>query len=64
MKLKYIRTNSVRKLVKSLGKQAGKDFLSELDHMVDKLTRRAADQFNGHKKRLDGLILKIVSKII
>ena len=57
---RYIRSNGIRNFVKSQNKRCGADFLDELNIFVYETVCRAVRQFNGHKKTLDRMILKIV----
>ncbi|WKZ71142.1 MAG: hypothetical protein QY331_07740 [Melioribacteraceae bacterium] len=51
--MKYINQTNIRKLVNSQGKRAGKDFLLQLDIMIENKVKQACEIHNGGKKTLD-----------
>lgn len=51
--MKYIKESKVRKRVNSLGKRAGRDFLLQLDIMIEQKVKQACEVHNGGKKTLD-----------
>lgn len=61
---RYIRASGVRKLAKENSKRCGADFLSELDRFVYETVCRCIKQFNGHRRTLDSLQVKLATKQI
>lgn len=49
----YIKPSTVRKFIKSHGKQTSKEFLEALDRYIEKKLLDAVSQHNGGKRRLD-----------
>jgi len=58
---RYIRTSGIRALVKENDKRCGADFLDELNILVYETVCRACKQFNGHKKTLDRIVIKMLT---
>jgi len=51
--MKYINQSNIKKLANSNGKRAGKDFLLQLDIMIEQKVKQACEVHNGGKKTLD-----------
>ncbi len=56
MKFRYVRSSNIKKLIKSLGKSCGADFLHVLDAHIEDIIYRACKQFNGDRKRLNAVV--------
>lgn len=51
--MKYINQSNIKKLAHSHGKRTGKDFLLQLDIMIEEKVKQACEVHNGGKKTLD-----------
>jgi hypothetical protein len=51
--MKYINKTNIKKLVNAQGKRAGKDFLFQLDLMIERKVIKACSVHNGGKVTLD-----------
>ena len=58
-KYSYVRASGVRKLVKENGKRCGVDFLNVLDRFVYDTVISCCKQFNGHRKTLTSVLVKL-----
>ena len=54
----YVKENAIRELVKEHKLKCSKNFLDTLDKMVYNKIVDACITFNGHKKILDGMMLR------
>ena len=55
----YINASRIKKLVKENKKRCSKDFLTMLDKYIEERVVSACNKiFNGHKKTLNGSLLK------
>jgi hypothetical protein len=59
-KYTYIRSASIRRLIKQNGKRCGVDFLSAMDKLVAEKVERCCSLFNGHHRTLDGTLVNLV----
>ena len=56
----YIKSKSVRQLVKDSGKRCGKDFLQALDKYNYEKILRCIKEHNGNRKTLDGALVNLI----
>ena len=52
MKAHYLNNQNVKKRIKENNKQASKEFIREIDVIVETIIDSACKQFNGRHKRL------------
>ncbi len=58
--MKYINKTNIKKLVNAQGKRAGKDFLFQLDLMIERKVIKACSVHNGGKKTLDSSVASYI----
>lgn len=56
MKVQYIKSAAVKKLIKTHGKRTAAEFLLALDNYVERAIIRAATEHNGGKKTVDAAV--------
>lgn len=59
---RYIRASYIREEVKKAGKRCGSEFLDELNRFVYETVCRCLSVWNGNKKTLDRMIVKMATK--
>lgn len=58
--MKYLIEKAVRAKINEADKQITKDGLFALDLKIDEFLDKAIRQFNGHHKRIDSTLIKLI----
>lgn len=58
-KPKYLVVSAVKDRVKDLNRQAGQEFIVELDRIVDRIILSVCSEHNGGRKRLDRSLIPV-----